>query len=61
MYWSRAYFSNILTRLLDLKLGSGLLSRLLGIVIIRVNIIYNNRFVFIKGVYKGGFLGFLRL
>jgi hypothetical protein len=46
--------------LLDLKLGSGSLSRPLGIVIIGVDIVYSSRFMFIEGVYRGGFLGFLR-
>jgi hypothetical protein len=42
----------------DLKLGSGSSSRPLGIVIMGVDIV---GFVFIEGVCRGGFSGFLRL
>jgi hypothetical protein len=46
--------------LLDLKLGSGLLSRPLGIVVIGVDIVCGSGFAFVEGVYRGGFLGFSR-
>jgi hypothetical protein len=49
-----------LTRLPDLKLGSGSSSRPPGIVVIRVDMICSSQFVFIEGVYKEGFSGFLR-
>jgi hypothetical protein len=48
-----------LTGLLGL-LGSGLSSRPLGIVVIGVDIIYSDQFVFVEGVYRGGFSGFSR-
>jgi hypothetical protein len=44
----------------DLKLGSGSSSRLLGIVVMGVDIVCSSRFVFVEGVYRGGFSGFLR-
>ena len=48
-----------MTGLLGL-LGSSLLSRPLGIVIIGVDIIYSSQFMFIESVYREGFLGFSR-
>ena len=49
-----------MTRLPDLKLGSGSLSRLPGIVVIGVNMICSSQYAFIEGVYREGFSGFLR-
>ena len=47
-----------MTRLPDLKLGSGLSSRPLGIVVMGVDMICGGQFAFVEGVCREGFSGF---